>query len=135
MQDRLWETTVSELMNLVLQYRRGNTALLDALMSTCWNTPDAEAKVRQVLRDAKMLTEDGPDWAGLEQRKAQQWTWEEAVCYLCKDPAERDRLLKLQDNVPADAVVIRDTFPSIQDAARYLADLAASRGQSIVMVR
>jgi hypothetical protein len=83
------------------QYRAGNTALLTALMYANEDKDDANALRGQALREAGMLNEDGScNWLALEARKPKQQTWAEAVNECISDPAERARLLAMEDDAP-----------------------------------
>jgi hypothetical protein len=100
---------VAEDMDTIVTYRNGNTALLEALMLTCWMQPGAEAAARKVLREAGMLTDEGPQWDALEERKKiGGWTWREAVRRLVKDPDAAAKLLAMGDTPPDLAAEARE---------------------------
>lgn len=86
------------------QYRAGNTTLLDALMQLAEGVPGADINAQKVLGEAGMLNgADGSlNWAALEARKPKQMiSWEQAVNECVTDPAERARLLALDDDPAA----------------------------------
>lgn len=99
-------------------YRAGNTALLEALMDMVWQfigTDDrnavfshhyigAEEAAINVLIAAGMAAQVEPGansyrllWDALEARKPKRQTWAEAVEECITDPAEKVRLLALED--------------------------------------
>lgn len=114
---------MSPLMDEVLAYRKGNTELLEVLMLTCCQRPEAEARVRQVLADAGMLTAAGPNWAALEARKSACWGWAEVLTLMVDDHAERERLLAMMDD-PLPPAAVAD----LQRAVEMLVSAARSRG-------
>ena len=80
------------------RYKAGNTLLLKALMYAHEDKDDTNALRVQALREAGMLNEDDScNWDALEARKPKQKTWAEAVNECVTDPAERARLLAMDD--------------------------------------
>lgn len=80
------------------QYRAGNTALLKALMYAHEDKDDANALRVQALREAGMLNADGScNWQALDARTPKPLTWAQAVNQCVTDPAERARLLAMDD--------------------------------------
>lgn len=88
-------------LDKLLEYRRGNTALLEALMLALPDIAEGNGKdaACNVLTEAGMLDKNGAlDWPALAQRKAAPMTWEQAVRMFVKQPAEVERLLAMQDD-------------------------------------
>lgn len=88
---------VSDSMKTVMQYRSGNTELIECAMQLVQGLPTAEARARAVLAQCGMIrAEDGGlDWAALAKRKDNRWAWEEAVRKLVKQAEEVERLLAM----------------------------------------
>jgi hypothetical protein len=87
-------------LNKMLEFRRGNTALLEALMLSLPDISEGEGKdaVRNVLTEAQMLDQHGAlNWPALQQRKDSPMTWEQAVRMFVKQPAEVEMLLAMAD--------------------------------------
>jgi hypothetical protein len=88
-------------LDKMLEFRRGNTALMEALMLALPDIADgaeSKASARTVLTEAGMLDENGAlNWPALAQRKAAPMTWEQAVRMFVKQPAEVERLLAMAD--------------------------------------
>lgn len=95
---------VLESMKRVAEYRSGNTQLLEALMRAHGGDNNAPATVCNTLLSAGMLDFKGVlNWEALKARRAAPWTWQDAVRMLVKQPAERDRILALDDTPRPDA--------------------------------
>lgn len=93
---------VNDLRLKVDRFRNGNTRLLELLMKlhAGEHTTVLEA-ARDILANAELLNGDGTlNWQALEDRKLKQQTWAEAVEECLSDPAEKARLLALNDPEP-----------------------------------
>lgn len=121
---RVYERQVAQDMDLIADYRNGNTALLETLMLTVWEQPGAEAAVRQVLTEAGMLVGDQPQWEALALRKNARWSWREAVRRLVTDEAEQLRLLAMDDKA---------TRIDVAAEARLLVAVATQQGQVLTV--
>lgn len=89
---------VHNLSTHVQKYHKGNTALLEALMYAHDDRDDANALRVSALLQAGLLDTDGAcNWAALDARKCNPMTWKNAVRMFVKQPAERDRILALNN--------------------------------------
>lgn len=88
-----------------IRYRNGNTQLLGLLMKLHAGDDilDVVEQAKAVLTNAGLLNSDNTlNWDALEARKPKQQTWAEAVNECVTDPAERARLLALDDTTHAE---------------------------------
>ena len=86
------------------RYMNGNTELLGLWMKLFAGEDiiDVQERAREILISAGLMSVDHSlNWEALEARKPKQMTWSEAVTKLVTDPAERERLLAMDDKAPA----------------------------------